>query len=79
MVMETNRYAPPKAAVADRAEPLLKRRRIVMMLVFTVMTLGWLSGLVTFFFGILYLQWAINRYHDRLTQSEYEPEAAAGA
>ena len=179
MVMETNRYAPPKAVVADRVEPLLKQRRIVTMLVFSIVTLGFyyplwflrrraalnqldssrklqlwpfvmffayfaiqfvigfvselspgtfagstiatirqgtwllvgiimlmqcfivkemledhltvqdddglpavfveqvrLSGLMTFFFGILYLQWAINRYHDRLTQSEYEPEAA---
>ena len=38
--METNRYAPPKAAVADSVVPILKQRRIVTMLLFTLVTLG---------------------------------------
>ena len=38
-----------------------------------------LSGLMTFFFGILYLQWVINRNHARLTRPDYVPAAAIGA
>src|SRR5262245_62725650 len=39
--MDTNPYAPPKAAVADRPiTPTIKRRSVVVMLLFTFLTLG---------------------------------------
>jgi hypothetical protein len=38
--MSTNPYAPPKAAVADVAPTLLKRRSVWLMIVFTLVTLG---------------------------------------
>ena len=41
--MDTNRYAPPATAVADLAPVPLKRRGIVAMILFTVITLGFYS------------------------------------
>src|SRR4051794_19359037 len=38
--MDTNPYAPPKAAVADRSSTGLKRRSVIMMLVLTIVTFG---------------------------------------
>lgn len=38
--METNPYAPPKAAVADLAPPELKRTPVVLVIVFFVLTFG---------------------------------------
>ena len=49
--MESNPYAPPKAPVADRSSGSttgLKRRRVLVMIVFTVVTFG--------------LQYVINRH-----------------
>ena len=50
--METsNPYAPPKAAVADPASPTgLKQRRVLVMIVFTIVT-----------FGLYYLIWFFRR------------------
>lgn len=38
--MDVNPYAPPKAAVADVAPPVLKRRSVLLMIVIFVLTLG---------------------------------------
>ena len=38
--MDTNPYAPPKAAVADLSSTGLKRRSVLLMIVFTVVTFG---------------------------------------
>ena len=38
--MDTNPYAPPKAAVADLSSTGLKRRSVLVMIVFAVVTLG---------------------------------------
>lgn len=65
--MKTNPYAPPTARVAD-PEPTAVKDMVeehaapdpdsAPMSVEHVK----LSGLMTFFFSIFYLQWAINRY-----------------
>jgi len=39
--MDTNPYAPPKAAVGDApVVPILKRRSVIVMIIFTIVTLG---------------------------------------
>ena len=38
--METNPYAPPKAAIADLSSTGLKRRSVLLMIVFAVVTFG---------------------------------------
>lgn len=38
--METNPYAPPKAAVADIASTGLKRRSVIVMILLSIVTLG---------------------------------------
>ena len=49
--MESNPYAPPQAAVADAPAPTgLKRRRVITMFVFLVLT-----------FGIYYIVWFFRR------------------
>lgn len=49
--MNANPYAPPKAAVADVAAPTgLKRRRVLTMIVFALLT-----------FGLYYLIWFLRR------------------
>lgn len=48
--MDTNPYAPPKAAVADIANPGLQRRSVFVMIVLTVVT-----------FGLYYIVWFFRR------------------
>src|SRR5215207_9681534 len=49
--MDANPYAPPKAAVADVGSPAgLKRRRVITMFVFVLLT-----------FGIYYMVWFFRR------------------
>jgi len=38
--METNRYAPPQAVVADLTKVPLKRRSVLLMILFSLVTLG---------------------------------------
>jgi hypothetical protein len=38
--MEHNPYAPPKAAVADRVPTGLKRRSVLLMIIFTIVSFG---------------------------------------
>jgi len=38
--METNPYAPPKAAVADLSSPGLKRRSVILMILLSIVTFG---------------------------------------
>jgi len=38
--METNPYAPPKSAVADISAPGLKRRSLILMILFSLVTFG---------------------------------------
>ena len=48
--MDTNPYAPPKAAVADISAPGLKRRSLILMILFSLVT-----------FGLYYPVWFLRR------------------
>jgi hypothetical protein len=48
--MDTNPYAPPKAAVADLSSTGLKRRSVLLMIVFAIVT-----------FGVYYPVWYLRR------------------
>src|SRR5262245_9951710 len=48
--METNPYAPPKAAVGDLSSTGLKRRSVLLMIVFSIVT-----------FGLYYSIWFLRR------------------